>query len=157
MGLRARKYTKRIDIYQTLSINDGFGGNTIQDSFLTSSWGKIESLSVSSTFNNNDNNFGTYDLSNSFKLTLRKRNDLTYSNSNMFFLYRGEKYIFQNFPTNISFKDSEVEIIITKENPQQTSNSLFNIYAAYLQRVISKGGNIDSPSCVQTSLKLLLQ
>ena len=46
---------------------------------------------------------------------LRKRNDITYNSVNQYLKYRGFKYIIQNQPFNVGFKDEVIEILAVKE------------------------------------------
>lgn len=112
--MRARKYTKKIEFFQTTKVADGFGGNTMSSVSLGSFWCKIDSLSANSRFNGSNTNFGTLDLVNSYKITLRK-GLLDFNQKDMYILYRNDKYIIQTQPNNINFTDSEIEIFITKE------------------------------------------
>ena len=36
--MRSRGFNKRIDIYETTTVSDGFGGSTVSDTLVTSSW-----------------------------------------------------------------------------------------------------------------------
>lgn len=114
--MRARKYNKKIKIFYTTKVSDGFGGFTIQDNFLKSIWCKIDTLGVNSRFNNANTDYGTLDTANSLRLLFRNRNDLLFNSRSMYFVYRNYKYVIQNTPINLGFDDSEIEIIVTREN-----------------------------------------
>ena len=114
--MRARKYNKQVEIWQTLKEPDGFGGNTINEQQITTTWARVETFGSNSTFDIRSVGQGVTDTANSIKLTLRKRNDITYSSLNQFIVYRGDKYIIQKAPTNLGFLDAEIEIIATRQS-----------------------------------------
>jgi len=120
--LRARSLNKRVELWGTVTVPDGFGGNTISESLLSSSWAKIETVKPSRGDLNTAN--GILDASNSIMITLRKRNDLNYNMTTMFVKYRGENYIIDSFPANIDFEDSTIKIVCTKEGNNATGEDL---------------------------------
>jgi len=154
--LRARKYDKKIQIWHTQKSSDGYSGYTIQDELLTTIWCKIDTLNANSKYNNTSNQFGTLDVSNSVRLLFRKRNDLTFNAKDMFFVYRGYKYIINNSPININFLDNEVEIIATRETAQQKSDGLYNVYSDYSNRVVLSGGIVSSKDCTIDTIKTMM-
>ncbi len=115
----ARKYNKRVEIWQTETVSDGFGGSTVSDTLITSSWAQIETFGVNSKYSNRATNLGITDTINSIRVLLRKRNDITYNSINQFLVYRGEKYIINNTPTNVNFNGVDIEIIAIREQPTQ--------------------------------------
>jgi len=120
--MRARGYNKRIEIWLTTLVPDTFGGNTVTESLLNTSWAKIETAKPSRGDLKTDS--GILDASNSIMITLRKRNDLNYNMSTMFVKYRNEKYIIDSFPANIDFEDSTIKIVCTKEGNNATGEDL---------------------------------
>ena len=104
--MRARGFNKRVEIWTTTAVPDTFGGNTVIEALTSSSWAKIETVKP---------NRGDLNTDSGVIVTLRKRNDLTYSISTMFIKYRSEKYIINSFPTNIDFEDSTIKLMCTKE------------------------------------------
>lgn len=108
--MRARKYNKKIAIWQTSKVSDGFGGNTIVNTLLTSTWCEIVTLNSLSR----STDFGMIDTSDTLILKLRKRNDLTYNSKIHYFVYRDEKYLMQGQPVNIGFEDREIQITVKK-------------------------------------------
>ena len=109
--MRSRKLSKRIEIWQTSNVSDGFGGNTIAETLITSSWAEVITLNNT----NRSTDIGITSATNTIKIKLRKRNDLTYNSINQFIKYRGCKYIIQNQPFNVGFKDEVIEILAVKE------------------------------------------
>ena len=110
--MRARKYTKKIEVWQTTKVVDGFGGNGITTELITSTWCEI--ITLDKLYRDTD--FGVTDTANTIVIRLRKRNDLTYNSLNQFFKYRGEKYLFQGTPINVGFEDREIQITLTRES-----------------------------------------
>lgn len=110
--MRARKYTKKIELWQTTKVVDGFGGNGITTELITSTWCEI--ITLDKLYRNTD--FGVTDTANTIVIRLRKRNDLTYNSLNQFFKYRGEKYLLQGTPINVGFEDREIQITLTRES-----------------------------------------
>tara|TARA_R110001632_G_C11314456_1_gene414994 strand:- start:723 stop:1130 length:408 start_codon:yes stop_codon:yes gene_type:complete len=109
--MRSRKLSKRIEIWQTSNVSDGFGGNTVAETLITSSWAEIVTLNDT----NRSTDIGITSATNTIKVRLRKRNDITYNNINQYLKYRGFKYIIKNQPFNVGFRDDIIEILAVKE------------------------------------------
>tara|TARA_R110002072_G_scaffold5165_2_gene34339 strand:- start:2199 stop:2603 length:405 start_codon:yes stop_codon:yes gene_type:complete len=109
--MRSRKLSKRIEIWQTSNVSDGFGGNTVAETLIASSWAEIITLNNT----NRSTDIGITSATNTIKVRLRKRNDITYNSVNQYLKYRGFKYIIQNQPFNVGFKDEVIEILAVKE------------------------------------------
>jgi len=120
--MRSRAFNKRVEIWGTATVADTFGGNTVSESLLSTSWTKIET--VKPNRGDLNTNIGILDASNSIIITLRKREDLNYNMTTMFIKYRGEKYIINSFPANIDFKDNLIKIVCTKEGNNATGEDL---------------------------------
>jgi head-tail adaptor len=112
--MRSRGFNKRVEIWVTTPVSNGFGGYTNTEVLLNTSWAKIETVKPNRGDLNLDN--GILDASNSIIVTLRKREDLTYDMQTQFIKYRGDKYIINSFPANIDFKDNLLKLICTKES-----------------------------------------
>jgi len=109
--MRCRKLTKRIEIWQTSNVPNGFGGNSVAETLITSSWAEVITLNNT----NRSTDIGITSATNTIKLRLRKRKDITYNGINQFIKYRGYKYIIQNQPFNVGFRDEVIEIIAVKQ------------------------------------------
>jgi SPP1 family predicted phage head-tail adaptor len=109
--MRCRKLTKRVEIWQTSNVPNGFGGNSVSETLITSSWAEVITLNNT----NRSTDIGITSATNTIKIRLRKRNDITYNGINQFIKYRGYKYIIQNQPFNVGFRDEEIEIIAVKQ------------------------------------------
>jgi len=109
--MRSRAFNKRIDIYESTDVADGFGGNTVTNVLVTSSWADIKHVNINS---NLSTELGILAASNSISLTMRKRNDITIDLETMFIMYRGEKYAIKSFPANVNFEDNVIKMICSK-------------------------------------------
>jgi hypothetical protein len=116
--MRARKYNKRLEIWQTSPVSDGFGGSTLQPTLITYSWCKLVTLDR----NSRSTDFGITDTTDTIILQLRKRNDLAYNSKNQFFKYRGLKYIIQGTPINVGFEDREIQITLKQESLKEVND-----------------------------------
>lgn len=117
--MRSRKLSKRIEIWQTSNVSDGFGGNTVAETLIASSWAEIITLNNT----NRSTDIGITSATNTIKVRLRKRKDLTYNSVNQYLKYRGFKYIIQNQPFNVGFRDDVIEILAVKEE-LKTANEI---------------------------------
>lgn len=117
--MRSRKLSKRIEIWQTSNVSDGFGGNTVAETLIASSWAEIITLNNT----NRSTDIGITSATNTIKVRLRKRNDITYNSVNQYLKYRGFKYIIQNQPFNVGFRDDVIEILAVKEE-LKTANEI---------------------------------
>lgn len=113
--MRARKYNKRISIYQTTTTQNEYGGSVITDELITSSWCEISTVSNNSKFSQRLTSLGVIDPTKAIIVKLRHRNDIEYSAINQYLLYNNNKYIIQNAPTNINLENTEVEIVAIRE------------------------------------------
>lgn len=108
---KARKYTKRIQFWQTVAVADGFGGSTVSETLVATSWAKITTPNQYHKLTE----MGIIDVANSIIIHTRHREDIDYNAVNQYVIYRSVKYIVQNAPKNVDFKNVEIEIIATRE------------------------------------------
>jgi len=109
--LKARDYTRRIDFYQTAAVADGYGGNTVSETLVATSWANIRTPKDSQRLMD----LGVTDPTNTIIITLRHRNDIDFNAVNQFIKYRSVKYVITNAPINLGFGDVEIEIIATRQ------------------------------------------
>lgn len=110
--MRARKYNKRVEIYQTTPKSNGYTVNGGTDeTLIATSWCQIVTLDKISR----NTDLGIIDTTNTVVMRLRKRNDLNYNGINQFFKYRGLKYIIQGHPVNVGFEDREIQITLVRQ------------------------------------------
>lgn len=107
--MKAREYDRRVEFWQTSTVADGYGGNTLTESLVATSWAKIR------TPNKYDKltELGVTDPQNTIIVYLRKRSDIDYNARDMVIKYRNVSYVIQNRPLNVDFLDTEIEIIAT--------------------------------------------
>ena len=105
---RARKYTKKIELWQTSTVFDGYSGNATTISLIGTVWCEIKTNN--STYR--DTEFGKTETANRLVLTLRKKSDINYNSKTYFFKYRGENYNIVSEPINVNFEDRDIQIII---------------------------------------------
>ena len=108
--MSSRGYNKRIEIYETTTVVDGFGGNTVSTTLLATTWAKISTFNVGR--NGNATDYGLLGINDTLVIKTRKRNDITYNSQTQFIKYRGDKYIITTSPININFEDREVQFIV---------------------------------------------
>lgn len=108
---RARKYNKRIEVWQTLPVQNEWGGSTVTPQLITTTW--CELITTNTAYRSTD--MGIIDTTDTITIKLRKRNDLTYNSKNQYFKYRGFKYVIQTEPINVGFEDREIQITLKKE------------------------------------------
>ena len=106
----SRRYTKQVTFYQTAQVADGYGGFTVSETLVATSWADIKSGNSKRLVD-----LGITDVANAIVLKLRYRNDIEYTAANMYVKYRGVKYIIQSAVMNIDFKDTEVELIAMRD------------------------------------------
>ena len=109
--MRARGYSKQIEVWQTTPSDDSFGGDGVTATLLGKSWCSIKTPNKSYRTTAE----GITETNNSFILKLRKRKDLVYNSENMYFVFRTVKYVISSEPINVGFEDRDIEIIITSE------------------------------------------
>lgn len=108
----AREYDKRIQIYEVQSIPNDFGGHTLTDVLVASSWAKLSTTGLG----NKATNMGITTFENPLLFYVRYRKDITYQGRTLFVMYRGDKYIVQAV-RDVNERQREVEIFCTKEEP----------------------------------------
>lgn len=110
--MSARKYNKRVEVWQTNALpEDDFGDNDVEPILLTTTWCKL----ITTNKNYRTTEFGIIDTTDTIDIELRKRNDLPYNSKNQFFVYNNEKYNIQNEPIDIGFENREIRITLKKE------------------------------------------
>ena len=84
----ARQYSRKIQIYKTTTVSDGFGGNTVTDVLIGSFWSEVKQNSAFK-----DNALGKTDMKNSYSFKIRANDNLTPDIDNLSIVYRGAKYV----------------------------------------------------------------
>lgn len=162
--MRSRRLSKRVQIWQTEKVSDGFSGNTNKDYQITDSWAEVTTLSDNSKYNRNNNDFGITDRYNSIVVKMRKRNDITYNSVNQYIIFQGVKYIIAVQPTNTNFDNDSIVLIATRESiksvstlqPIEKEYLATRIVAEYTIRVEEDGGLVDNETCLYDYVLSLL-
>jgi len=84
----SRQYTRKIAIYKTTTIEDGYGGNTVSDVLIGSYWAEVKQNSAF-----RDNSIGKSDIKNNYSFKIRANDNLTPDIDNLSIVYRGNKYV----------------------------------------------------------------
>lgn len=84
----SRQYTKKIQIYKTTSVPDGYGGNTVNDVLIGSFWAEVKQNS-----SYKDNAIGKSDIKNNYSFKIRANANLTPDIDNLSIIYKGSKYV----------------------------------------------------------------
>lgn len=109
---RARKFNKRIDIWTTTPVSDGFGGNTIESSFYKTVWAELKT--PKGKFYSNDD-FGTIDLANTVDVIIRNDGNIPNYKIN-FIKYLGVEYTITENSVNVDFKNNYIRFTMLKQN-----------------------------------------
>lgn len=84
----SRQYTRKIQIYKTASVPDGFGGNIVSDVLIGSYWAEVKQNSAFK-----DNSIGNSEIKNNYSFKIRANNNLNLDISNLSIVYRSKKYV----------------------------------------------------------------
>lgn len=84
----SRQYTRKIAIYKTTNVSDGYGGNTVTDVLIGSYWAEVKQ---NSSFK--DNSIGKSDIKNNYSFKIRANSALTPDIDNLSIIYKGSKYV----------------------------------------------------------------
>ena len=175
---RSRNLRKRIEIWETSKVPDGFGGNTIEAIQLTQTWADIRTLSISNKYGKSPEAVGIFDPGTAIIVKVRKRRDLIYNSINQFIVYNGIQYTIVTNPTNKDFNNQYVEFIASIQ-PTKTVNNfapigglnypyIYNfiyqgktetinkIFDEYNLRVTNDGGVVISEQCTKDYLNELV-
>lgn len=91
----ARQYTRKIQIYKTASVADGYGGNTIADVLIGSYWAEVKQNSAFK-----DTQIGQSDIKNNWSFKIRANANITTDIDNLSILYKSKKYVVNDIRYN---------------------------------------------------------
>jgi len=92
----SRQYDKKIQIYQTTSTSDGFGGTIPVDVLVGSFWSEVKQNSAF-----RDTQVGASDIKNNYSFKIRSSAKITSNNiDNLFIMYRSKKYVVNDIRYN---------------------------------------------------------
>ena len=112
----ARQFNKRIEVWQTVPVADGFGGKrktANSDNIITTTWAKLETLDSTQV-----TALGLDYTKSSLLVTVRKRNDVIFNSKTLYIKYRGNKYTITSFPTDENFIGAFITFIAQIEKAQ---------------------------------------
>lgn len=156
--MRARALNKRIEIWQTTEISDGFGGNKTFDQRITTSWAKVETKKD----HKRDTEVGMNDYSEQLTITMRYRKDIAYNSLNQFLMYRGVKYTFTMSPQDIDFSSTFIKLTASRQKTKSVSvlqpiaADAETLVVNYKNRTEAKGGTLSSEDCTTDYVSGLL-
>ena len=117
--MRARKYDRRIGVYKTTLSADGYGGNTVTESYIGESWCKIATVSNNSRYAGRLADLGITEPLEALIVTMRYRNDIALDIISYYLVYNGYKYVIQSL-TNIDLKNVDMELICVQKGTTTT-------------------------------------
>lgn len=106
--MKARKYDKAISIWQTTTVSDGYGGNTVTDALVYSVWANVNTKRA---YRSNEN--GQNDNFVQTVFTIRNRYDIDLSIKDNFIKYNGLVYNIDSV-LNLDLNNIDVEIYATQ-------------------------------------------
>ena len=106
--MKERRYNKRVEIWETAAVSNGFGGSTVTESKLGTSWARVKTIRPERL-----TDFGITDGTHAIEVGLRHRNDLDYEQEGIFFKYRSESYTF-NTVNPVDYEDVDIIVIAVK-------------------------------------------
>lgn len=83
----ARQYSRKISIYTTTSIPDGFGGNVVSDVLVGSFWSEVKQ---NSTYKDNAN--GVSELKGNYSFKIRAKANITPEMSDLSIVYQNKRF-----------------------------------------------------------------
>ena len=111
--MKSRKYTSRIEIWETSRVKGQFSGSTVTSERIAYSWAE----KVTDGLGRKAANMGITEFNDPLLFRVRHRNDLSYNGRNLFIKYKGEEYIIQAIK-NEDLRDVDIEIFCTKREPE---------------------------------------
>lgn len=156
--MRARGLNKKVYIWQTKTISDGFSSETVYNELITSSWAKVETAKSTA---GDLNNIGLENNSINLMITVRYRNDIEYSGINQFISYAGVNYMFVQSPNELDLNRTFVKLIATRvkdnniEELSPINPDSNTIFINYKNRVIANNGVFEAEECTREFINTL--
>ena len=111
--MKARRYDKRIRVYETTPVPNGSGGDRMESVLIANSWAEIVTEGVARKFHN----MGIMDFNDPLIFKVRHRNDLPYNARTLYVTYKGNRYNIQGIK-NLNLRDVDIEIYTTLTQPE---------------------------------------
>jgi len=153
--MRARQLNRKVYIWQTIKIEDGFGGSKTYNELITSSWAAVRTHKDT----RRDTEVGVSDYSEKLDITMRYRNDIRYNSVNQFLMYKGVKYTFTMSPMNMDFNEAFVTLTASRQKTNSVevlepiNPDANTIFVNYKNRVVADGGTFEADECVSTYIE----
>jgi len=84
----ARQYSRKIAIYKTTNVSDGYGGSTVSDVLIGLFWAEVMQNSAFK-----DNNIGKSLIKDNYSFKIRANANLSIDVDNISIVYRSRKYV----------------------------------------------------------------
>jgi len=84
----ARQYSRKIAIYKTTNVSDGYGGSTVSDVLIGLFWAEVMQNSAFK-----DNNIGKSLIKDNYSFKIRANANLSIDVDNLSIVYRSRKYV----------------------------------------------------------------
>lgn len=114
-------FRERIEIWQTSTVSDGFGGNEVISQKITESWANIQTMGINSKYASISSSEGVGSSSNGIVVRARKRSDITYNKINQFIKHKGVSYMIQSEPVNVDFQNKIIEFVAVRNELKTVS------------------------------------
>ena len=101
--MRARRYTDKIEVWQSIEIEDGYGGYTNQEVKQFDKWAGKQTQGAGSKFQL----YGLNDFKNPVIFRIRKGNNVI--NEDMFIKFNGSKFIIKGIE-NVNLDNREINL-----------------------------------------------
>jgi head-tail adaptor len=108
--MEARKYTKQIEIWETTTVPDGFGGNTVTTALLRTVWSFVKTKNASF-----ENENGQNDNLQKQVFVIRQNTNFTLSLKDNFIKYKNKAYNIDGI-VEIGLDTIDLEITTTQRD-----------------------------------------
>ena len=157
--MRARSFNKRVQIWQTSYVSDGFSGTKTFGQIISNSWAKVETAKSNAS---NMNEIGLDDMALNLLITVRYRNDLEYNGINQYLVYNGVRYEFSQAPNENNLNRTFVKLIAIRQKQEEVAglepiNPDSNmVFLNYKSRVESEDGVFEAEQCTKEFIDKLI-
>lgn len=103
------RFKEQVQVWQKTASSDSFGGNTVSETQLGTSWAKVRSVP-----RDKYQDYGLNTESQAIELYLRGRDDIDYFSQDVFFKYNGKNW-FPSLVENFGFKDELIRVFADGE------------------------------------------
>lgn len=115
--MNSRQLNKRVEVFSAAGVSDGYGGSTVTETLVATSWAKIDTLKPGFA----SLNYGLQEGSRSVEITMRKRDDLEIKAGVHSLRYRGKVYTIAHGPIEEGFRNRFITLVATESNDKQNT------------------------------------